>query len=93
MLILQKKKIVFDFLGARKYIFSDLGKKWRENRHFLWGHYDKTKSREENILNPPENVIPDQWVCFVDYRLDPKTQVVPITLMLYSFLFIYIFIQ
>jgi len=53
-----------------------LGRKWRNYRRELFKkHYDHNKSREENILDPPENISEVMWGAFIDYRLNPKTRV------------------
>ncbi|KAJ1420759.1 putative transposase, Ptta/En/Spm, plant [Sesbania bispinosa] len=60
---------------AQSYIMKDIGKKWKENRLRLYNsHYDPTKSRDENISNPPKSIPTTKWASFIDYRLKPKTQ-------------------
>ncbi|KAL4316337.1 hypothetical protein AHAS_Ahas15G0275000 [Arachis hypogaea] len=46
-----------------------------EHRIKLWNEfYDLRLSKTEIINNTPEDIAPDQWALFVEYRLKPGTQ-------------------
>ncbi|XP_025673513.1 uncharacterized protein [Arachis hypogaea] len=60
---------------AKRFMLQSLGKKWREHRIKLWNDfYDPRLSKTEIINNAPEDIAPDQWALFVEYRLKPETQ-------------------
>ncbi|KAL4306370.1 hypothetical protein AHAS_Ahas16G0171500 [Arachis hypogaea] len=60
---------------AKRFLLQSLGKKWREHRIKLWNDfYDPRLSKIEIINNAPEDIAPDQWALFVEYRLKPETQ-------------------
>ncbi|XP_052112625.1 uncharacterized protein LOC127744554 [Arachis duranensis] len=60
---------------AKRFLLQSLGKKWREHRIKLWNDfYDPRLSKTEIINNAPEDIAPDQWALFVEYRLKPETQ-------------------
>nr|XP_029143997.1 uncharacterized protein LOC112701408 [Arachis hypogaea] len=60
---------------AKRFLLQSLGKKWREHRIQLWNDfYDPRLSKTEIINNAPEDIAPDQWALFVEYRLKPETQ-------------------
>nr|XP_029152447.1 uncharacterized protein LOC112786032 [Arachis hypogaea] len=60
---------------AKRFFLQSLGKKWREHRIKLWNDfYDPRLSKTEIINNAPEDIAPDQWALFVEYRLKPETQ-------------------
>jgi len=69
----------------KRHILKSLGKKWRARRGSLYKLYDKTKSREENIANPPNGLSRKQWASFIDYRNHPKTQVITLSYILIYF--------
>ncbi|XP_025678590.2 uncharacterized protein [Arachis hypogaea] len=60
---------------AKRFLLQSLGKKWREHRIKLWNDfYDPRLSKTEIINNAPEDIAPDQWALFVEYRLKLETQ-------------------
>ncbi|XLU25006.1 hypothetical protein S245_061072, partial [Arachis hypogaea] len=60
---------------AKRFLLQSLGKKWREHRIKFWNDfYDPRLSKTEIINNAPEDIAPDQWALFVEYRLKPETQ-------------------
>ncbi|RYR78371.1 hypothetical protein Ahy_A01g003147 [Arachis hypogaea] len=60
---------------AKQFFLQSLGKKWREHRIKLWNDfYDPRLSKTEIINNAPEDIAPNQWALFVEYRLKPETQ-------------------
>ncbi|CAN1159737.1 hypothetical protein LINPERPRIM_LOCUS22116 [Linum perenne] len=58
-----------DLPAVRRYIFMDMGKKWREGRgELIHEKYDKKKSLEWNEVNPPDGIEVTDWVRFLAYR-------------------------
>ncbi|KAL4286589.1 hypothetical protein AHAS_Ahas19G0101300 [Arachis hypogaea] len=67
---------------AKQFLLQSLGKKWREHRIKLWNEfYDPKLSKTEIINNTPEDIAPDQWALFVEYRLKPETQSIKLIVM------------
>ncbi|XP_025622948.1 uncharacterized protein [Arachis hypogaea] len=65
----------FSFRTTNRFLLQSLGKKWREHRIKLWNDFDDPRlSKNEIINNAPEDIAPDQWALFVEYRLKPETQ-------------------
>lgn len=61
---------------AKRYCSLSISKKWAAHRQSLWTTCnDPAKTRDEIISNVPDGVDPVQWAHFVNYRLNPKTQV------------------
>lgn len=61
----------------KKWILSSLGKKWKDDRCKLFKeNYNWELTREENTRNPPEDIPPDHWRKFLEYRLKPETMVI-----------------
>ncbi|KAF7800643.1 hypothetical protein G2W53_044929 [Senna tora] len=67
-------KFVVDDGQHKRFILQSIGKKWRARRGKLYKMYDTSKTREENIANPPLGLTREQWASFIDYRNDPKNQ-------------------
>ncbi|KAK7389142.1 hypothetical protein VNO78_23974 [Psophocarpus tetragonolobus] len=74
-------EICYDIVGSSsrrssKIIHNDgHWKKWKEYRLSLFDKfYDDSKSREENIRNPPYSILAVEWAAFLDYRLDEKAK-------------------
>ncbi|CAN1220808.1 hypothetical protein LINGRAPRIM_LOCUS63 [Linum grandiflorum] len=60
----------------RKYVMSDLGKKWREDRQKLWNDVcDKEGTKEENYLKRPQRINEVQWENFINYRMGKEMKV------------------
>ncbi|CAN1147901.1 hypothetical protein LINPERHAP2_LOCUS16143, partial [Linum perenne] len=58
-----------DLPAVRRYMFMDMGKKWREGRgDLIHEKYDKKKSLEWNQVNPPDGIEVTDWVMFLAYR-------------------------
>ena len=56
---------------------KDIGRKWKDHRLILWNkHYDITQPMDVNVRNPPKDISADNWAMFIDYRLNPKTNVI-----------------
>ena len=71
-----KKKFVVDDEGNKKYILSNLGKKWKDNKCRLF--HDNYKSElgwEANLNLHPNGISKDHWASFLEYRLSDKAQV------------------
>ncbi|XP_045787251.1 uncharacterized protein LOC123882435 [Trifolium pratense] len=67
-------KFVVNDQDHQKYIYSSLGKKWKEYRSFLFNkYYDWSLSVEQNIENFPGEVTKDHWEMYLEYRLHPDT--------------------
>ncbi|KAK2430545.1 hypothetical protein QL285_028869 [Trifolium repens] len=69
-----KAKFVVNDQDHRKFIYSSLGKKWKDYRSFLFNrYYDWSLSVEQNIENFPGEVTKDHWAMYLEYRLHPDT--------------------
>ncbi|RYR53336.1 hypothetical protein Ahy_A06g028391 [Arachis hypogaea] len=60
---------------AKQFLLQSLGKKWKEHRIELQNEfYDPRLCKTEIINNTSEDIAPNQWTLFVEYRLKPETQ-------------------
>ncbi|KAK2377051.1 hypothetical protein QL285_077779 [Trifolium repens] len=58
----------------KKWIYTSLGKRWRERRCFLFNkYYDWALTVEQNIEQFPPEVTKDHWAMYLNYRLSPDT--------------------
>ncbi|CAN1819872.1 hypothetical protein LINPERHAP1_LOCUS28877 [Linum perenne] len=59
---------------VRRFIFMDMGKKWRERRNHLWvdRKCDVKKSCKWNCAKKPEGIGRSDWEQFVKYKLGAK---------------------
>ncbi|RYR62015.1 hypothetical protein Ahy_A04g019316 [Arachis hypogaea] len=58
----------------KKYILSNLGNKWKNNRCKLFNeHYKSELSWDANVNFNLIGVPKDHWAAFLEYRLSPKT--------------------
>ncbi|KAK2368690.1 hypothetical protein QL285_081868 [Trifolium repens] len=58
----------------KKWIYTSLGKRWRERRCFLFNkYYDWAFIVEQNIEQFPPEVTKDHWAMYLNYRLSPDT--------------------
>jgi hypothetical protein len=63
----------------KKWIYTSLGKRWRERRCFLFNrYYDWALTVEQNIEQFPPEVTKDHWAMYLNYRLSPDTMVITI---------------
>ena len=71
-----KEKFIINDALVKKMTIKRIGEKWKDNRSIVFHrYYDSKLSREENYVNHPPNINRDQWIQFIDYRLDPNTEV------------------
>ncbi|BAT82186.1 hypothetical protein VIGAN_03215900, partial [Vigna angularis var. angularis] len=78
-----KAKFVVNSDIQINYILKALNHKWRNCRQELWQQRDDgTRTRDELIAMAPEGIDRDHWASFVDYRLDERTKVKPISLFI-----------
>ncbi|KAK2416418.1 hypothetical protein QL285_038814 [Trifolium repens] len=62
----------------KKWIYTSLGKRWRERRCFLFNKfYDWALTVEQNIEQFPPEVTKDHWAMYLNYRLSPDTMQFP----------------
>lgn len=71
-----KKIFVVNDDEHKRYILSNLGNKWKNNRFKLFNeHYKSELSWDANVNLNPIGIPKDHWAAFLEYRLSPKTQV------------------
>ncbi|XLS65983.1 hypothetical protein HN51_025957, partial [Arachis hypogaea] len=59
----------------KRYILSNLGNKWKNNRCKLFNEHCKSElSWDVNVNLNSIGVSKDHWTTFLEYRLSPKTQ-------------------
>ncbi|XLU82826.1 hypothetical protein S245_006246 [Arachis hypogaea] len=70
-----KKIFVVNDDEHKRYILSNLGNKWKNNRFKLFNeHYKSELSWDANVNLNPIGIPKDHWAAFLEYRLSPKTQ-------------------
>ncbi|XP_025628945.2 uncharacterized protein [Arachis hypogaea] len=70
-----KKIFVVNDDEHKKYILSNLGNKWKNNRCKLFNeHYKSELGWDANVNLNPIGIPKDHWAAFLEYRLSPKTQ-------------------
>ncbi|KAF7835813.1 uncharacterized protein G2W53_010672 [Senna tora] len=70
-----KAKFCLDNEIAKCFVLKKLGNNWRNYRGWLFHtFYEVEMSREHNLDNHPDFIPYDMWAGFVDYRLNPRTQ-------------------
>ncbi|XP_016167528.2 uncharacterized protein LOC107609982 [Arachis ipaensis] len=70
-----KKIFVVNDDEHKRYILSNLGNKWKNNRCKLFNeHYKLELSWDANVNSNPIGISKDHWAAFLEYRLSPKTQ-------------------
>ncbi|XP_016178208.2 uncharacterized protein LOC107620588 isoform X1 [Arachis ipaensis] len=70
-----KKIFVVNDDEHKRYILSNLGNKWKNNRCKLFNeHYKLELSWDANVNSNPIGIPKDHWAAFLEYRLSPKTQ-------------------
>lgn len=53
----------------KKWILSNMGEKWEENRSWLYHeYYDPSLDLEENIHWGPDSIPKDQWISLLTVR-------------------------
>ncbi|KAF7844089.1 uncharacterized protein G2W53_000994 [Senna tora] len=71
-----KAKFCLDNKIAKCFVLKKLGNNWRNYRGWLFHtFYEVEMSREHNLDNHLDFIPYDRWTGFVDYRLNPRTQV------------------
>ncbi|RYR53509.1 hypothetical protein Ahy_A06g028664 [Arachis hypogaea] len=70
-----KKIFVVNDDEHKKYILSNLGNKWKNDRCKLFNeHYKSELGWDANVNLNPIGIPKDHWAAFLEYRLSPKTQ-------------------
>jgi hypothetical protein len=70
---------------AKRYCKLSIAKKWAAHRQSLWNtFYDPAKTHDEILSKIPDGVDQVQWSQFVNYRLNPETQVKLLLTTLYA---------
>ncbi|KAJ1402299.1 hypothetical protein SESBI_28194 [Sesbania bispinosa] len=61
----------------KKYIITNIGKKWKDNRVRLFAeNHDGSLGWEENLELRPDGISREQWASFLKYRLSDKTRAI-----------------